>query len=230
LPTIYKNLFDNSMRQGDELIAEYEEVLCPPERRQPRCYSRHRCHSKHNNRGHEVLAEYTEVLNYRPRHYSRERRSNDEYSDYDEYDSHYDQRSCDQYYDRSFDYSYDHSHSYDHCYDAHAENKRNIRRTRSPGPRMQYHSSKAYPNDRKPTVNIDPKITRQAYNGTPVPPPPQQQQQQQHYQQQQQPQQYQKQNIDGKQIFNENYRNSRATPVSNQRNLKTPTKPQNYRL
>ena len=168
LPTIYKNFFEPP-RSGDEVIAEYEEVLCHQDRRPPpRGYSRPRCQSR-RRQGHEVLAEYTEVLNYRPRNYSRGRRSNDDWSDYDEYDSHYDQRSCDQYYDRSpdhssYDYShsYDHSRSYDQCYDSYGDGRRQVRRTRSPGPNMKYYSrdKPAYPNEHPANVHIDQKVNQ----------------------------------------------------------------------
>lgn len=170
LPTIYKNLYEPP-RKGDELIAEYEEVLC--HERRPRVYSRQRCHSsrRHQSRGHEVLAEYTEVLDYRPRNYSRGRRSNDDWSDYDDYDSHYDQRSCDLYYDRSYDRSFDRSYEHSHSYDMYHENRRSGRRARSPGP-YYYHHPKGYPNEQPPNVNIEaksnPKASRQMHNGTPV--------------------------------------------------------------
>lgn len=228
LPTIYKNFYEpnhsaspntvHPVRRGDEVIAEYEEVLCPQERRQPRLYSRPRCHST-GRRGHEVLAEYTEVLDYRPRNYSRGRRSNDDWSDYEDYDSHYDQRSCDQYYDRSFDRSYDNSHSYDHShsYDNYSDNRRNVRRNRSPGPNMQFYP-RGYPNEQPSNVNIDPKsnpkISRQIYNGTPA---------------------QSKQNIENSRPDNasfNDFRNSRSTPVANQpppRNLRTLRDPPSYR-
>ena len=212
LPTIYKN-FHEPPRKGDEVIAEYEEVLS--HERRPRIYSRPRCHSnrRHQSRGHEVLAEYTEVLDYRPRNYSRGRRSNDDWSDYDDYDSHYDQRSCDLYYNRSYDRSLDRSYEHSHSYDIYHENRRSSRRARSPGP---HYYQKAYPNEQPPNVvNIDPKtntkVTRQMYNGTPV---------------QQKPEIYKSTEYKQQPTEYNDYRNAKS-PVSSHppRNLRTPRNP-----
>lgn len=211
LPTIYKNFFEPP-RNGDEVIAEYEEVLCHQDRRPPpRGYARPRGHSR-RRQGHEVLAEYTEVLNYRPRHYSRGRRSNDDWSDYDEYDSHCDQRSCDQYYDRSpdhssYDYShsYDHSRSYDQCYDSYGDGRRHVRRTRSPGPNMKYYSREkpAYHNEHPANVHIDSKLNQKMQHKIYSAHKPDERMSPQHH----------------NAPYND-YRNARSTPQPPQRNLR----------